>query len=153
MRNIGANEFMCGVADDSIIHLAVSSSRLVGKSLMGPKGLSRIRCAVIGRRRIGYELGRQTLREGHVRSWALARLEVLYACELAGGPPQRSCCCDNHFMAQGCEQGGGCETTADGSIHAPGCPPIPPGTSQSAGRRSPAAAEASGLPLTMAPTS
>jgi hypothetical protein len=48
MRNIGANEFMCGVADDSIIHSVVSKSHTLSeKNLMVPQGLSRIRCAVI----------------------------------------------------------------------------------------------------------
>ena len=47
MWNIGANELMCVVADDSIIHLVVSNLHIVGKNLMVPQGLSRIRCALI----------------------------------------------------------------------------------------------------------
>lgn len=35
--------------------------------------------------------------------------QTLFACDLMGGGPQITCCCDEH-MEKGCPMGGGCQT-------------------------------------------
>ncbi len=46
--------------------------------------------------------------------------ENLFACGLMDSGPQTNCCCDQD-MDNGCQMGGGCETTDNGVVLSTGC--------------------------------